>query len=239
MTKHRMGALLIVLLLVGCVRHHERAATPPVGSQSEPAPPSGSQRPQSVPPVRGVPAAHNPAALVLQPVPPPSRLAAGQRVASALPGTDGLLPLTVEAPVYPTDYVIGPLQPFPSADAAVDAIYTLTEKFTSELARGTIDSSLLSPRWRETVERFLSYPKEHGMLPDGVRIGKVSVQESDASAPVRFARGAGRTRGTLYFDRVDGKWYLSDIQADFGKLVQPFVRSEPYEPTSWQWLLSK
>jgi len=241
MTKNRMGALLIALLLVGCVRHHERTAAPPNGNRPEASLPPGGQRPPPVPPpaAQGAPAARSPAALMLQPVPPSGRLPGGQTAASSLPGTEGLLPLTAGQPPSPTDYEIGPLQPFPSSDSAADAIYSLAEKFTSGLAQGTIDTSLLSPKWRDTLERFLSYPKEHGMLPDRVRIGTISVQGSEASAPVRFARGAGRTRGTLYFDLVDGKWYLSDIQADFGKLSQPFARSELYEPTSWQWLLTK
>ncbi len=239
MTKYRMGALLLVLLLVGCVRHHERAAAPPAGKLSEAGVPPGSPRPPPVSQPQGAAATHSAAALVLQPVPPAGRLPVGQGGASSLSGTDALLPLTADAPVYPTDYAIGPLQPFPSTEAAADAVYSLTEKFTSELAHGTIDSSLLSPRWGETVERFLSYPKEHQMLPDKVRIGTVTVGGNEASAPVRFERAAGRARGMLYFDRVEGKWYLSDIQADFGKLLQPFVRSAPYEPTAWQWLLSK
>ncbi len=242
MTKNRVGALLIVLLFVGCVRHHERSAASPGGKVPEASLPAGSEQPPPAAPSspgRFAPAAQSASSLTLHPVPPAGRPPAGQTSAASLPGTQGLLALTAESPVYPTEYEIGPLQPFPSGDPAKDAIYDLAEKFTGGLAKGKIDAALLSPRWRDTLERFLSYPKEHETLPESMRIGLITVQGGSATAPVRFARGSGRTRGTLYFDEVDGKWYLSDIQTDFGRLSHPFVRSEPYEPTSWQWLLTK
>lgn len=254
----RFAALLLFVLLAGCVRHHAGTAASkgvPGGvaghsvdaarqSPSGPKPSATAGGPPPPQPPASVAATERPATrpqqpspLVLHPVPEQSPGAVG--AATTLSGTAALLPLTAEAPLYPSDYEIGPLQPYPSGRAAVDAIYRVAEEFFGELAKGKVDSALLDPSWRTVVERFLSYPIRQQTLPESVRIGIISIQGDRASAPVRFTRGEGRTSGRLYFDEVDRTWYLSDIQAAFGRLAQPFVRTEQYRPESWQWLLSR
>jgi len=38
---------------------------------------------------------------------------------------------------------------------------------------------------------------------------------------------------------VDGRWLISDLQADFGKLMVPFERAQTFDPAEWKSLMKE
>jgi len=245
------GALALLLVSAGCAKRSEAPSqavpkpAPAVGAMTPartgaPTPaPAGSSVPNAAatPVQSGTnPATARPFGIVLGPVTPQPPQ---QETPAQLQGTDNLLPLSNESPVYPLDYDIGPLASPAGPDTPEGAVYAAIAAFFGELASGKVDDKLLSPEWSDTIERLLSYPKEQGTLPTGVRIGTITLSGDQASAAIRMLSDTGRADGTVYLDQIKEKWYISDIQADFSQLAKKSVRTEEYEPTSWQWLLRK
>lgn len=118
-------------------------------------------------------------------------------------------------------------------------ILRVIDDFFGALSKGTVDAALLSPEWKDDLVRLLSYPRNRGELPSSVRIGRLRVEQGKAHAAMRMQRGEGWAAGEVYLERVDGTWYISDIQADFSQLETPFVREQPFDPAEWKSMMKE
>ncbi len=162
-----------------------------------------------------------------------------ENASTTVSGSDQLLAMQGGRSVYPSDFDIGALQPAMPAGTAQGAILQSVDQFFSELANGKVDEAVLSPKWKDDIVRLLSYPVQQGELPDSVRVGRITIVQEKAHAAIRMERGKGRADGEVYLERVNGRWLISDLQADFGKLMVPFVRAQAFDPAEWKSLMKE
>jgi hypothetical protein len=53
---------------------------------------------------------------------------------------------------------------------------------------------------------------------------------------LRLFGSPGVSAGELYLERSGGRWYISDLQVDFQRMAQEYVREEEeYYPSTYGW----
>ncbi len=147
-----------------------------------------------------------------------------------------LLPLRNDNPVLPEDFEIGPLQNRFSERRDEAAVFRVVTGFFNQLKNGEIEQTAVHPDWRSHVDRFLWYYIRDNTLPEYIRIGSIMVNESSARANIRLLKDDGRTEGEVFLEVIEDEWSIKDIQADFSKLNQDYVREEQFEPETYRWL---
>lgn len=234
--------LLAVLFLAGGCTKKQAGAPAPGGKGGGGSTVAGSPKPKGT---EG--ASANTGTVKLTPVHPTAggAEARGGNAKSAggsesrLEGTDRLLVSRGGSTVYPSDYEIGTLQPQVSGGTEQGAIVRTIESFFKGLSGGKVDTKLLSPAWKDELIRRLNLPEKEGELPTSVRIGTLRVEQDRAHAAIRMEKGSGSAAGEIYLERNEGKWYISDIQADFSQLDRPAVRSAPFDPAEWKSMIKE
>ncbi|HUX22964.1 MAG TPA: hypothetical protein VMW69_17140 [Spirochaetia bacterium] len=234
-------ALAVLIFAVGCSRKQSASRPRSVSAAGASAGVTGNSPVSSKPGT-----ASSQAGLIhLNPVTPGERGSAGvpkePRASGtvSLSGTDRLLAMQGGSAVFPSDFEIGELQPEAAAGTSQGEILRVIDSFFAGLAKGTLNDALLSPKWKDDLIRQLSYPEKRGELPTSVRVGSLRVEQGTAQAAIRMEKGDGRAVGEIYLERVNERWYISDIQADFGQLEVPFTRAQPFDPAEWKSMMKE
>lgn len=160
---------------------------------------------------------------------------------ATLPPTfkEKLLGLRNADQVMPEDFVVGKLQSTKPENRDQQMIVAKAESFSRALVRGAVPEEPVHPQWRDDMKRALWYYHNNSIFPDTIRIGEIIIDGSTARANIRLIGDGGRSSGELFFEMAGGEWYITDIQADFSKLDQPYTREEQFEPSIYQWLDSQ
>ncbi len=146
-----------------------------------------------------------------------------------------LMSLREEVFFVPEDFRIGPLQAY-DASGEIGRILQLARDFFGQLAKGVIEERLIHPDWLDVLKQNLGFHVERGRVPIRVRIGRVEIAD-EAKANIRMYSEKGRAEGEIFFDTLDGSWYISDIQADFADLDREYQEEEQmFEPESYRLL---
>ncbi len=218
--------LLVAAAAGGCSRHPApsgQAGAPTAGPRPTPQT-LGALRPLTLGPVARQGGALPQASLFV--------------AAASLAGDAALLALSAPAPVLPTDFVIGPLEPEGRPQAESSRVAAVISAFFAALAKGKVEVGVISQDQREILLHVLDGPIADKDIPRSVRIGAITIDGGEAHARIRMMSGVGRTDGAVYLDLVKKSWQISDIQADFGALSREYKRTSLYEPSTWQWMLN-
>jgi hypothetical protein len=222
-------AVLVLLsaLAASCSRSREAAPSGAARSQQRQAAaePSGQVRPSRE--------------ITLQ----PQRPSAAEPAATAATGQEQrVLPLPGPA-VLPEDFRIGPLEDPLSADAGKRGILTVAEAFLRGLESGKVASETLLPERRAELERSLSYYLEQKLIPQGHRLGVLSIHrpadgQATAWMNLRLLGSPGTSAGELYLSEQQGRWYVSDIQIGFETLAEAAEGpKQKFVPPAYGWRL--
>ncbi len=141
-----------------------------------------------------------------------------------------------EAPVFPEDYKIGLLQNEYPEGADEKKIMVSLNAFFYSLSRGIINTSKIHGEWLSAVKRSLLFHVENGNIPVKTRFGLVFLTtEKTARANIRMYGKAGRAEGEVYLEKKNGKWLITDINADFSQLAVEYdSKGEVFEPALYR-----
>lgn len=174
--------------------------------------------------------------IILSPKDPKKNQKEEQQVKKVIPLTRTEVFLPSSQRIVFADTVIGPLSDALSPDPARRAVYACISSFFSALSEGKVGEELLHPEWREIILRSLSFYVERGLLPEGVRIGEITIEQEAAEAPIRLM-SRNRLAGRIFLEKSNGSWYITDVQGDFAAASADYVReSERFEPSLYRWI---
>jgi hypothetical protein len=158
--------------------------------------------------------------------------------------------LTLESvPILPEDFKIGPLADLVGVDRNSLEMISVTTRFLNALEEGTVAEQSLQEEVREELTTSIRYYLERGLIPVNYRIGVITtqsysegeqnpamLQHRSAWMNIRLFGSPGVSEGELYLERSGGRWYISDLQIDFERMGQEYVREqEQYYPTTYGW----
>lgn len=170
-------------------------------------------------------------------------LTPGKTASPAAPALPAPPPLPVEQtlpalpspPLLPADFELGPLADRLGADRQEREALNAAERFLSGLATAKVPEEELLPERRQELALSLQYYLDQGLVPSSHRLGALEAGEDEARIELRLFGSEGACVGEAYLSRAEGRWYLSDLQAGFPLLAQPYTRrQEKYIPSEVQ-----
>jgi len=150
-----------------------------------------------------------------------------------------MLPYAVWDRLLPEDIQIGPLQDLIGAAAEeLDAASTIRTAFAS-LSEGRVPSELFEGTRGALLASSLEYYVAEGMVPQKVRIGRMTPDQSGhVRASVRLFGTVGRSLGDVYLSREQGAWRIVDLQLDLQSLARDYHRDQgKYFPSQYRSVL--
>jgi hypothetical protein len=245
-----VALVLLSLLLAGACEKRDQAAqgggpregsgstgTQSPGSEVPPTPAEGEVLPtreitlrrETAPPATGPARDGKPLPAAAGPAP------AGGMAAALLPlGGPALLP---------EDFRIGPLEDRLTAGGAEQKILKAAAGFLDALVSGTFAEAIVLPEKRPDLRRSLAYYIEEGLVPATYRLGAIYLEQGpstpeSASLNLRLYGSPGVAEGEMYLSLREGTWYVTDIQAGFPFLGEPYAReTEKFVPSVYGWRL--
>jgi hypothetical protein len=122
--------------------------------------------------------------------------------------------------VVPTVPAIGLLQDGLSTENSVRAEFQLVDGFFRALADGKIEKSAFLPGHADYLEMGMKYNIDRNAIPTRWFIGAFQSEgEGIDHTQISLMRDAARTTGDVYVEKIDGRWYISEVQADFTRLL--------------------
>lgn len=151
--------------------------------------------------------------------------------------------------VLPEDFKIGPLADLAGNDRSTLEMITVSTRFLEALQNGVVDGESLLSEVRQELTTSIRYYLEQDLIPVNYRIGAITTEsyaEGDQTQSLLEPRRAwmnlrlfgtpGVSEGELYLERSGGRWYVSDLQIDFERMRQEYVREqEVYYPSTYGW----
>ncbi len=139
----------------------------------------------------------------------------------------------------PSDIIVGSLENRNQTDSRVQDIIKLLDAFFADIKSGEIEDTLakyVSSDEVVVVSRQISYSQNYGKYISSYRLGKLVLIDSDReSAQVRvlarYPTFDARVKVRIYFQRIDGEWYIAVIEGDFNELVEPYKVETVFEPS--------
>lgn len=145
------------------------------------------------------------------------------------------LPALPSPPLLPADFELGPLADRLGAGRQEREALNTVERFLSGLAAAKVPEEDLLPERRQELARSLQYYLDQGLVPSSHRLGALEAGESEARVELRLFDADGACVGEAYLIRAEGRWFLSDLQAGFPLLAQPYARRQgKYVPSEVQ-----
>ena len=173
-----------------------------------------------------------------------------QPQASPAPQSEQQKLLILESyPVLPEDFEIGALADLVGVDRSTQEVISVSKRFLDALQEGTVAEETLLAGVREELATSLRYYLDQELIPATYRIGAITA-ESDAGGEdgtslfeqrtawmnLRLFGSPGVSAGELYLERSAGRWYIADLQVDFQRMAQQYVREEEvYYPSTYGW----
>lgn len=153
------------------------------------------------------------------------------------------------AQILPEDFKIGPLADLVGVDRSTLEMVSVSTRFLNALAEGTVERESLHSEVRQEIATSIRYYLERDLIPVNYRIGAITaesysegeqepspLQQRTAWMNLRLFGSPGVTEGELYLERSGGRWYVSDLQIDFERMGQDYVREqEKYYPSTYGW----
>ena len=126
---------------------------------------------------------------------------------------------------------------------------SVSTRFLNGLQEGTVAEDTIHAEVREEMATSIRYYLERDLIPITYRIGTIttesySVEEEETSLleqrtawmNLRLFGSPGVSEGELYLERSGGRWYISDLQIDFERMGEDYVREqEEYYPSTYGW----
>jgi hypothetical protein len=151
--------------------------------------------------------------------------------------------------VLPEDFKIGLLADLVGIDRSTMEMVTVSTRFLNALQKGLVEGESLHAEIREELTTSIRYYLERDLVPVNYRIGAITtesyaedeqessvLQQRRAWMNLRLFGSPGVCEGELYLERSGGRWYVSDLQIDFERMGQEYVREEEqYYPTTYGW----
>ncbi len=151
--------------------------------------------------------------------------------------------------VLPEDFKIGPLADLVAVDRSTLEMIAVATRFLEALQEGTVEGESLLSEVRQELTTSIRYYLEQDLIPVNYRIGAITTesyaQGDQAQSPLqqrtawmnlRLFGSPGVSEGELYLERSAGRWYVSDLQIDFERMSQEYVREEEvYYPSTYGW----
>jgi hypothetical protein len=151
--------------------------------------------------------------------------------------------------VLPEDFKIGPLADLEGNDRSTLEMITVSTRFLQALQDGVVDGESLLSEVRQELTTSIRYYLEQDLIPVNYRIGAITTEsyaEGDRTQSLlepgrawmnlRLFGTPGVSEGELYLERSGGRWYVSDLQIDFERMRQEYVREqEVYYPSTYGW----
>jgi hypothetical protein len=129
------------------------------------------------------------------------------------------LPQLSGSSILPEDFIIGSLYNEEEASRDSRLIKDVIADFFDSLKEEEIMTSLLYEGEKSGLYRLLTFHLKNGRIPQKYRIGTITEEDNNTGyAVVRIYGKIGRTVGEIYVTNTQGKWYISDIQANFYEL---------------------
>jgi hypothetical protein len=230
-------ALLLILILsaVGCARDKEPEDQP--SPEAAPAPVEAEES--------GAGEIMSKREITLTETLPPQ-----QPQASSAPQSEQQKLLTLESsPVLPEDFEIGALADLVGIDRSTQELISVSTRFLDALQEGVVAEETLLAGVREELAISLRYYLDQELVPVTYRIGAITAESAaggeDRQSPIeqrtawmnlRLFGSPGVSAGELYLERSAGRWYISDLQVDFQRMAQQYVREEEvYYPSTYGW----
>jgi hypothetical protein len=182
----------------------------------------------------GAPAGQRPAAAAVQPSkeltlrkqpPAPARPSA-----PPIP-LDQTLPALPYPSLLPEDFDLGPLADRIGGSRDERQAAEAADRFLTGLASGKVPSDDLASDRRDELTASLAYYLDQGLRPVRHRLGSLTLEndekgERSAQIKVLLRGDPGSTSGELYLSRLEGRWYITDVQIGLALLNQPAARRE-------------
>jgi hypothetical protein len=151
--------------------------------------------------------------------------------------------------VLPEDFKIGLLADLVGVDRSTLEMVSVTTRFLNALQEGTVQGESLQKEMREELTNSIGYYLQRDLIPLNYRIGAITteayaereqssshLQHPRAWMNIRLFGSPGVCEGELYLERSGGRWYISDLQIDFERMSQEYVREqEAYYPSTYGW----
>ncbi len=140
---------------------------------------------------------------------------------------------------FPSDVLVGSLENPNETDSRVQDIIKLLDAFFADIKSGEIEDTLakyVSSDEVVVISRQISYSQNYGKYISSYRLGKLVLIDSDReSAQVRVLAQhptfEARVKVRMYFQQIDGEWYIAVIEGDFNELVEPYKVETVFEPS--------
>ena len=164
--------------------------------------------------------------------------------------SEQLLLLSLDSsPILPEDFKIGPLADLVGVERNIQEMISVSTRFLNSLEQGQVDRQSLHGEVREGLATSIRYYLDKDLIPLNYRIGVITtqtysegeqepakLQRRSAWMNIRLFGSPGVSEGELYLERSGGRWYVSDLQIDFGRMGQEYVREQDqYYPTTYGW----
>jgi hypothetical protein len=151
--------------------------------------------------------------------------------------------------VLPEDFEIGPLADLAGVSRSTQEMISVSTRFLDALQQGLVAEESLHAEVREELATSVRYYLERDLIPVTYRIGAITtesyaeeeeqtslLEQRTAWMNLRLFGSPGVTAGELYLERSGGRWYISDLQIDFERMGQKYVREqEQYYPSTYGW----
>jgi hypothetical protein len=151
--------------------------------------------------------------------------------------------------VLPEDFKIGFLANLVGIDRSTQEMVSVATRFLNGLQAGNVAIETLHNSVREELANSISYYLNQELIPTTYRIGAITTQSqqgNDQNTPldqdrtawmnIRLFGSPGVCEGELYLENSGGRWYISDLQANFELLKRAYSREqEKYYPSVYGW----
>jgi hypothetical protein len=151
--------------------------------------------------------------------------------------------------ILPEDFKIGPLADLVGVDRSTLEMISVSTRFLNALEQGMVEGESLHSEVRQELTTSIRYYLDQDLIPVNYRIGAITTEsyaEGEQKSSLLDHRRAwmnlrlfgspGVSEGELYLERSAGRWYISDLQIDFERMGQDYVREqEAYYPSVYGW----
>ena len=156
--------------------------------------------------------------------------AAARATAPAIP-LEQTLPALPFPSLLPEDFELGPLADRIGSGRDERQAAATADRFLTGLATGKVPADDLAPERREELTASLTYYLDQNLRPVWHRLGPLTMEtgvagEHSAWIKVRLRGEPGSCSGELYLSRLEGRWYISDVQIGLAFLGEPAARRE-------------
>jgi hypothetical protein len=156
---------------------------------------------------------------------------AAARAAAPPISLEQTLPALPYPSLLPEDFDLGPLADRIGASRDERQAAAAADRFLTGLASGKVPADELASDRREELTDSLAYYLDQGLRPVWHRLGSLTLEngekgERSARIRVRVRGNPGSSSGELYLSRLEGRWYVTDVQIGLVLLSQPAARRE-------------